>query len=132
MRNQLTENAAKAAGFIIDQWACYDDSGREKLYVRDRHGYHSCFNPLNEDEDAFRLAMRMSIEVRYDRQNGIVHASRDGAESKQYYSISHNHKPVDIMTEEFKKRAAREAITQVAAHFVDVPFIIEGVEAMDE
>jgi hypothetical protein len=60
---ELLELAAKAAG--IDLQFCAD-TGRPA--VSDTHGGGSFWNPLTDDGDALRLAVKLRIELQWDER----------------------------------------------------------------
>jgi hypothetical protein len=88
---ELTELAAKAAGIEL---ACYDEeSGQwfrvtdDPEKVRQAHGYASAvFDPLDDDGDALRLAVKLRLHVIFtpDRyvnaqsQAGVLRAEKMG------------------------------------------------------
>ena len=65
---ELLERAAKAHGFIDDQTSNDEDShglrrnGQGIFYVVHKRGWHN-WNPLHEDGDALRLAVKLGLRV---------------------------------------------------------------------
>lgn len=64
---ELLELAAKAAGYPIhsDVWACGAGGGTPSLYMGN-HGPK--WNPLTDDGDALRLAVKLRADIEYDGQ----------------------------------------------------------------
>jgi hypothetical protein len=58
---ELLELAAKAAGYEAWDWL----GGDGLLNVYDANGRHDCWNPLTDDGDAFRLAVKLWIDVSF-------------------------------------------------------------------
>ena len=58
---ELLEAAAKAAGWDSWEWL-----GGDCLNVYDKTGRHALFNPLNDDGEAFRLAVKLQMELSID------------------------------------------------------------------
>ena len=58
---ELLELAAKAAGIELHHW-CGDTFIRVSEYVDDAGGY---WNPLTDDADALRLAVRLELDVEF-------------------------------------------------------------------
>lgn len=76
---ELLERAAKAAGIVIVGTvdACVAQPNDEHVggfVVRNDKGGDSCWNPLRDDGDAFRLAVKLEIEIRVF--NGQAHAGK--------------------------------------------------------
>lgn len=78
---ELLELAAKAAGFL--NWTPYNTG----LFVETGHsrgstGYH--WNPLTDDGDALRLAVRLGLDILFTPEDVEViadqHAKEDGGE----------------------------------------------------
>lgn len=80
---ELLELAAKAAGLEITPLA---QEGRDKaghgavgLYVKFADGgVSTCWNPLTDDGDALRLALKLGIQVGDPHQYGIALACTNG------------------------------------------------------
>lgn len=66
---ELLERAAKAAGYAFD----YEDTG-DMWIVGGHDGHPLVWNPLAEDGDAFRLAvkMRMNVDVSHWEEPPVV------------------------------------------------------------
>jgi hypothetical protein len=56
---ELLEMAAKAAGWASWDWL----AGDEFLNVYDADGVHEMFNPLTDDGDALRLAVKLRLDI---------------------------------------------------------------------
>lgn len=65
---ELLEKAAKAAGLQIvgdvDRMICQPDHKTGGYVVLNERGGDSCWNPLTDDGDAFRLAVKLQIDLR--------------------------------------------------------------------
>lgn len=72
---ELLELAAKAAGFRFWDWL----GGDGLLSVYDAQGRHSVWNPLTDDGDALRLAVKLRIKFRYNEALGQALAWLGGA-----------------------------------------------------
>jgi hypothetical protein len=66
---ELLELAAKAAGMQIvgevDEMICQPDHTTGGFVIRNDRGGDSCWNPLTDDGDALRLAVKLAVEVVY-------------------------------------------------------------------
>lgn len=64
----LLERAAKAAGIRIDgaveNMIAQPDHRKGGFIIRNDRGGNSCWNPLTDDGDALRLAVKLEIEIR--------------------------------------------------------------------
>lgn len=89
---ELVEMAAKAAGLHIK---VASNSGRG-LKV---HGNCNWWNPLTDDGDAFRLAVKLQLEIYIDHRGVAVRT----------------HCGLKVLEREFHAEAARRAITLAAA-----------------
>jgi hypothetical protein len=97
---ELLELAAKAAGYEAWDWLGKDGL----LNVYDANGRHDCWNPLTDDGDAFRLAVKLKL---------IVDIGHDYADAKDP-----EHTPEQIVAMEYfgdPDAATRRAIVRVAA-----------------
>ena len=98
---ELLELAAKAAGFSAFDWLGNDNY----MNVYDDEDHQSCWNPLTDDGDAFRLAVKLNIVVwehgQYDRAMAEV---RYGEARGEYWELS-----------EDPYAATRRAIVRAAA-----------------
>lgn len=97
---ELLEMAAKAAGFDLD--VC-QNTGR--FAVRDMHGGASYWNPLTDDGDALRLAVKLGLEVSVSRLADRSFASRFGGRNE----VDEHHSASD------QYAATRRAIVRAAA-----------------
>jgi hypothetical protein len=59
---ELLEKAAKAAGLVNASYFAGTDKYKEGVWFDDEHG-RSCFNPLTDDGDALRLAVKLHLEL---------------------------------------------------------------------
>jgi hypothetical protein len=66
---KLLELAAKAAGMQIvgevDKMICQPDHTTGGFVIRNDRGGDSCWNPLTDDGDALRLAVKLNIDLRF-------------------------------------------------------------------
>lgn len=60
---ELLELAAKAAGIRLHVWGA---PGRENFADMDAPPYGNLWNPLKEDADALRLAVKLGLTVTHD------------------------------------------------------------------
>lgn len=101
----LLELAAKAAGKTIDQktFGEYQDAHRGMVVADGEH-----WNPLDDDGDALRLAVKLNLDIRYESYDAgvavIVGAAWDDA-PEAIHEIFERDGP----------RAVRLAITRAAA-----------------
>ena len=65
---ELVEAAAKASGWVSWDWL----AGEDRLNVYDADGRHDIFNPLHDDGDALRLAVKLQIDIAFDGYPDIV------------------------------------------------------------
>lgn len=66
---ELLELAAKAAGTTV--WTDIDGN----FFAEDRTGIESKWNPLIDDGDALRLAVKLRIDVCYENNDGPWHVN---------------------------------------------------------
>ena len=105
---ELLELAAKAAGMHTNMWAdvgeLLPDKGGWVQFVG--QGTASVWNPLIDDGDAFRLAVKLGIEITPDFDaktvTGVIKAARTGA----WEEVPFGNDPYD---------ATRRAIVRAAA-----------------
>ena len=98
---ELLEKAAKAAG--LDVWSCIDGN----YYTSNNVSAELPWNPLTDDGDALRLAVKLDIDLQIG--NGISAAqapSHDELQCYFYCSEAHNGDPY---------AATRQAIVRAAA-----------------
>lgn len=96
MSRELLEKAAKAAGIQV-RW--YDG---EALRVHDKcNGFAGKWNPITDDGDAFRLAVKLWIEVSFEPNCVQVYPPRS--------------LPVDVPRGDDPYAATRLAIVRAAA-----------------
>ncbi len=94
---ELLELAAKAAGYVEWDWLASDGN----LNVYDKKGRQEAWNPLTDDGDALRLAVKLGITV-----DIIEEASGAGALHHKWCSEINNGDPY---------AATRRAIVRAAA-----------------
>jgi hypothetical protein len=112
MRNQLTTNAARAAGFRVVRWVMDEKLNREMLIVEDRKGTGRYFDPLNEDAHAFELLAMMGFNIKIDEAEELIQVFTYDLERKSYYRTIQG----DLDYNNYRKRQVlRELITQLAA-----------------
>jgi len=92
---ELLELAAKAAG--------YREAGINKPYT---DGLLKNWNPLNDDGDALRLAVKLRLTVSWDRFDDEDYATA---------TPPHTHQGYDCMVSQDPYAATRRAITRAAA-----------------
>lgn len=67
---ELLERAARAAGV---EWSAEEGHGWQQI-----DGLHSVWNPLTDDGDALRLAVKLRMAVVIEPKYGLVYATFDG------------------------------------------------------
>ena len=94
---ELLELAAKASGELTASW-----------YGNDAYfdGVLSRWNPLNDDGDALRLAVKLRLTVSWDRFDDEDYATA---------TPPHTHQGYDCMVSQDPYAATRRAITRAAA-----------------
>lgn len=94
---ELLELAAKASGELTASW-----------YGNDAYfdGVLSRWNPLNDDGDALRLAVKLRLTVSWDRFDYEDYATA---------TPPHTHQGYDCMVSQDPYAATRRAITRAAA-----------------
>ena len=77
---ELLELAAKGAGYDF-KWESVFGSFSEEVdpTVFDEEGFGQFWNPIDDDGDAFRLAVKLRIKSRYNEALGQALAWRGGA-----------------------------------------------------
>ena len=108
---ELLELAAKAAGMQIvgevDKMICQPDHKTGGFVIRNDRGGDSCWNPLTDDGDALRLAVKLDIHIRpYDTSVFADHETHGAVYN--IFEDYRNHK-------HDKHAATRRAITRAAA-----------------
>lgn len=93
---ELLELAAKAAG-----WKSWDWLAAPRLNVYDAEGRHDVFDPLTDDGDAFRLAVKLNIEL--------------GLDPETIQAFVNGFLPVDEPRQPDQMAATRRAIVRTAA-----------------
>lgn len=105
---KMLEMAAKAAGMHANEWAdvgdLLPDKGGWVQFVG--HGLVSIWNPLTDDGDALRLAVRLGIEPRQTPEMSIALWTTDTPPGFAVRNEMHNGDPYAAM---------RLAITRAAA-----------------
>jgi hypothetical protein len=117
---ELLENAAKAAKFEYR----YNDSVGGPHYIRCSTGYQE-WNPLNDDGDAFRLAVELDISITVDEPILVgTFGGTDGHKFGEYERgveawivDKYDASSIEVMEiyGDDKKAASRLAIVKVAA-----------------
>lgn len=107
---ELLELAAKAAGY--ESWDFLSFDFDERMNVYDLDGTQYSWNPLDDDGDALRLAVKLRLDVEFHQDNG-------GAVSAINYDLCRSSNMrlqgagVDFNEDEFA--ATRRAIVRAAA-----------------
>ena len=90
MDRELLEMAAKAAGY---DYECTSHTGRpenDQHQIRDWFGMLVDWNPLEDDGDALRLAVKLNIDLRFYPDSEItepwVEAAADGGDADEALS----------------------------------------------
>ena len=65
---ELLEMAAKAAGFDSFDWLAADN----RMNVYTPEGQQSSWNPITDDGDALRLAVKLGLTVAIDNNKGMA------------------------------------------------------------
>lgn len=103
---ELLENAAKAYG--LDGWKwCKTFGGMKSPRKKTPYGYATSFwNPLRDDSDAFRLAVRLGMAVKVYDMTGMTMAYPMGSFSDYGADEAHGDDPY---------AATRRAIVRAAS-----------------
>jgi hypothetical protein len=98
---ELLELAAKAAG-----WESWDWLEDDALNVYAKDGRHDVFEPLTDDGDALRLAVKLRLIVAWDRWN-----------DNDYVCIRHRDldEEIGIQIDQSQEQTVRRAIVLAAA-----------------
>lgn len=104
---ELLEMAAKAAGLTIHaaRQAERDEEGGANSGLWIVNG-STCWNPLTDDGDALRLAVKLRLTVSWDRYDYDDYATA---------TPPHTHQGYDCMVDQDPYAAARRAIVRAAA-----------------
>ena len=66
---ELLELAAKSAGIeivgLVDKMICQPDHRTGGFIVRNDRGGDSCWNPITDDGDALRLAVKLVLDIEF-------------------------------------------------------------------
>lgn len=103
---ELLELAAKAAGH---EYECTSHTGYpedDQHQIRDWFGTLVEWNPLDDDGDALRLAVKLRLTVSWDRFNDDDYATA---------TPPHTHQGYDCIVDQDPQSAARRAIVRAAA-----------------
>lgn len=113
----LLEKAAKAAGYVVtglvDKAVVQPGHFAGGLVIGNDRGGESLWNPLTDDGDALRLAVRMRFHV-----NIFSADSAEGIDSPGFVEIWHNDSDplhVEYVNGSDYEAATRRAITRAAA-----------------
>ena len=98
---QLLEDAARAAGHTLRKAMEYEDGSSWYGIIASGDGYSEDFDPLNDDGDALRLAVKLRMDITHF--SDIVRADVTG------YDDCHERNDADPCA------ATRRAITRAAA-----------------
>jgi len=84
---ELLELAAKAAGYEEWDWL----RGDGLLNVYDADGRHGCWNPLTDDGDALRLAVKLEIDLAQITGGVCTVCARDiDVDVYEYFNTNNN------------------------------------------
>lgn len=70
---ELLEATAKAAGIEIVEWrgSAMTDGGFGAMLTRTGTGSRTWWNPLTDDGDAFRLAVKLKLDIRFQPEDDM-------------------------------------------------------------
>jgi hypothetical protein len=105
---ELLEKAAKAAG-IDASWRPNVTKGGEWFAIRNENGWIE-WNPLNDDVDAFRLAVKLQLQINIGTEATFVNDKVNG-NINTWAREQHKDSNPEIAT--------RRAIVRVAARLVE-------------
>ena len=89
---ELLKDAANAAGLKHVDYSGLDYDGGLGLQLVDAIGRHTAsWNPLSDDGDAFRLAVRLKLKVYQAENAAIAHLRMDHAYKSAAYEESGGH-----------------------------------------
>lgn len=112
MRNHLTINAARAAGYSVMQWVKDEKLNREILLVEELKGNNRYFDPLRDDSHAFELLVKMGFSISIDEDKELIKVFTKDLERKSYYRAIQG----DTSYNNYRKsQVLRELITMLAA-----------------
>lgn len=115
----MTEKAARACGYKIEDWYWVEGAGREILHVVESGVYNRQFDPLNESDMAMEVAARLNIQISYPNHYEVV-AERTGMPYVPGFGVGTRDKarasytPGDMYS---KMGAVRLAVTRCAANY---------------
>lgn len=108
---ELLELAAKAAGYKIqgdvDYMIAQPDHRKGGYVIRNKRGGDSCWNPITDDGDALRLAVKLEMNVLLF--SGDVRAKKGWNDGNAVFHIE------DIFHSDDLYAATRRAIVRAAA-----------------
>lgn len=85
---ELLELAAKAAGVSHVDYSGVDYDGSLGLIMVDSNGRHvAAWSPLEDDGDAFRLAIKLGICIQFISECDTAQAYQERAETAEPYNI---------------------------------------------
>jgi hypothetical protein len=114
MRNQLTVNAAKGAGFKVIGWESAGTANQELLLVEDANGARRYFNPLQVTSDAFEVLLKMNFNIKFTpEEDKVVVSTNDLSRTGYYVSVDND----PSLTAWRKANVVRELITFLAADY---------------
>jgi hypothetical protein len=91
---ELLALSAKAAGYDIrsDAWACKFGGGKQRLFMGNDGPE---WNPLDDDGDALRLALKLGISIQFSQFSGDMY-SVGAATSDICCLFAHEDRMIDI------------------------------------
>lgn len=109
---ELLELAAKAAEIqiigLVDKMIVQPDHRTGGFIIRNDRGGDSCWNPLTDDGDALRLAVKLKMDIVYDFDRVmVVYGDGDAALTTEYF--------YDLPTPTDTYAATRRAIVRASA-----------------
>jgi hypothetical protein len=107
---ELLELAAKAAGIVVVRSRLHDPLNRDMLVKKSHHNKgqeHGGWNPLADDGDALRLAVRLGMNVFQAAKSAYALPSDDDGTYEEQVRY------VDVANDQFA--ATRRAIVRAAA-----------------
>ena len=107
---EMLELAAMAAGLKPDAWLLVN-CNRSDLLILNEKGWHTVWNPLEDDGDALRLAVKLRIDVLFDGHDSPNAHVETAANMPGLYIQPWWHEPLKFD----EKAATRRAITRAAA-----------------
>ncbi len=114
---ELLELAAKAAGIkvhgLADKFVAQHDYGPDGLCVANDRGGDSLWNPLTDDGDAFRLMVKLNLNLYVDCAFENVQARMVYVENNVSYDPNYRSIKQDSVTDPLT--TARRVIVELAA-----------------